>query len=328
MPTAPAAETLGTGLHELPRRHCTLRHPGCDEELSGSCEPMGTGLRTRCLLPPGRAATAPPAGPAACPSSSLGMHHGPGAPERVWAALRDPSRPTAGLEGLVAFGVLSALQPCALVGGGAGRGPRFPCSRFPPHPRNCSPSGPRRTCRRWRERGRCHTSPVCVPGGRVLSTAALPAPRNPQQFACRARCLEGSHRLQPARQVQGQDGSHTAARGTLSRRRNGSGRPAPAPPLPPALPGLGIPGPDPDRGSGKRRPSASPRAPSLFLVGFASPVTSGAPQSQDEGKCEWRGRKAAREQARGRGRPALGRELLPRAARTSGSSLCSRSVGR
>lgn len=108
----------------------------------------------------------------------------------------------------------------------------------------------------------------------------------------------------------------------------GSGRPAPAPPLPPALPGLGIPGPDPDRGSGKRRPSASPRAPSLFLVGFASPVTSGAPQSQDEGKCEWRGRKAAREQARGRGRPALGRELLPRAARTSGSSLCSRSVGR
>lgn len=80
----------------------------------------------------------------------------------------------------------------------------------------------------------------------------------------------------------------------------GSGRPAPAPPLPPALPGLGIPGPDPDRGSGKRRPSASPRAPSLFLVGFASPVTSGAPQSQDEGKCEWRGRKAGREQARGR----------------------------
>lgn len=170
---------------------------------------------------PGQGSHRSPCWPCRMSFLFLGDASWPGSPRAGLGSSSGPQQTHSRAGG--AGGFRGPLSSRALRSGwrGAGRGPWFPRSHFPPHPRNCSPSGPRRTCRRWRERGRCHTGLVCVPGGRVLSTAALPATRYPQQFACRACCVEGSHRLQPARQVQGQDGSHTAARGTLSWRRNG-----------------------------------------------------------------------------------------------------------
>lgn len=147
-------------------------------------------------------------------------------------------------------------------------GPRVPhiCSTHTRGPAARVGSG--RDLLRVRERGHCHTSLACVPGGRVLSTGRPARPRRPQPFAA-GRRVEGSQRLQPARQGQGQAAA-TLARGALSGRRNAVRAPGSGPGLsrPSVSQGQVLPR------AWERCPSSSLGASSLCSAGFASPGTS------------------------------------------------------
>lgn len=202
----------------------------------------------RACSPLGRAATAPPVGSAAC--SSSGMHHGPG------TAALSPGHPRAGLGGSSgpqqthsraggAGGFRGPLSSRALCFGWRGRGcgPRVPMQPLHSTPEELQPEWPAMDLlqvagawalphepgvRPWRPSAQ-HGQP-CPPRGTHSNSPQGPMRGGqPEAPACAASAKAGR---QP----------HCGERHALPEKKRGQGARPPAPPLPPAFPGLLDPG--------------------------------------------------------------------------------------
>lgn len=224
-PTAPAPRNPGHGVsHELPRRHCTRRHPGCDEELREPVSLWGQDSgRCACFPWCGRCGL--------CCVSFLGDDHGTPTDAQ-------PAGGAAGFQGPPSSRAFCSRKPTVRVLWLEGEG------RGAPGPTQLSHSTPEDLQPEWAAAGtccRCGSVGTATRAWRAFleaesSARAAPPATVPTAVRPQGRCVEGSQRLQPARQGQGQ------AAATLWREARSPGEETRSGRLEPVLSGVRLPG--------------------------------------------------------------------------------------